>query len=105
MPEFSLVIALLALWIAAACAAAGAINFFWETGFRRAFGYGAFLSGVFLLFWATGLWEGASRHSWGVLGPAFLLMLVLAWLAIQLGLRFWRWRERRRTSRSTDGEN
>ena len=96
MPNFSLVIALLALWLACAGAAAGAINFFWETGFRRAFGYGSFLSGIFLLFWASGLWEGASRHSWGVLGPAFLLMLVLGWLAVQLGFILWRWQKRKR---------
>lgn len=99
MQELSLAIALLALWLACAGAAAGAINFFWETGFRRALGYGCFFSGVFLLFWASGLWEGASRHSWGVLGPAFLLMLAGAWLALQLGLFLWRWRESRRKPR------
>lgn len=95
MPEFSLLLALGALWLAAACAVAGAINFFWETGFRRAFGYGAFLAGVFLLFWASGLWVGASRHSWGVLGPAFVLMLAGAWLVVRLAVRFWNWRTRR----------
>lgn len=95
MPEFSLFLALGALWLAAACALAGAINFFWETGFRRAFGYGAFLAGVFLLFWASGLWVGASRHSWGVLGPAFVLMLAGAWLVVWLALWFRRRRGRR----------
>lgn len=95
MPEFSLFLALGALWLAAACALAGAINFFWETGFRRAFGYGAFLAGVFLLFWASGLWVGASRHSWGVLGPAFMLMLAGAWLVVRLALWFRHRRERR----------
>lgn len=99
MPEFPLVLALLALWLAFAAAVAGAVNFFWETGFRRAFGYGVFLGGVFLLFWASGLWVGASRHSWGVLGPVFLLMLAGVWLAVRLGQRLWRAHERRKARR------
>ena len=61
-------------------AAGCAINFFWRLGPKRSFAYGGFFVGVFLLFWASGLWEGASRHSWGVLAPIFALIMALVWL-------------------------
>lgn len=65
--------------IATACA----INFFWQTGYRKAFFWAAFVVGIFLLFWVSGLWIGASRHSWGVLAPLFALMMGIAWLAVK----------------------
>lgn len=67
---------------AAVIAAACAINFFWQTGCKRAFTLAGIFIGVFLLFWLSGLWEGASRHSWGVLAPLFALFLCAIWLLI-----------------------
>lgn len=66
---------------AAAFAAAFAINFFWRVGAGRAFACAGILIGAFLLFWASGVWEGASRHSWGVLAPFFALLMAAVWLA------------------------
>lgn len=67
---------------AALVAAACAINFFWQLGYKRAFILSGLFIGVFLIFWLSGLWEGASRHSWGVLAPAFALILCSSWLVI-----------------------
>lgn len=66
---------------ASAIACACAINFFWQSGMRRAFAMSGVLVCVFILFWASGVWEGASRHSWGVLAPLFALLLGAVWLA------------------------
>lgn len=76
-------LALAALTLALACA----VNFFWQTGFARALEPAALLTGAILIFWLSGLWDGASRHSWGVLWPVFLLFLALAWGGLRLACR------------------
>lgn len=73
-----------AIIVGAACA----INFFWQIGYKKAFFWAAFFVIMFLLFWVSGVWEGASRHSWGVLAPLFAFMLCLAWLAVKFGPQF-----------------
>lgn len=76
-------LAILLMATAGTLGAACAINFFWQTGFRRAAGYAGFFVCIFLVFWASGLWEGASRHSWGVLTPVLALMIVGGWLGVK----------------------
>ena len=75
-------LAVLMMAVVGMVAAAFAINFFWQLGYRQAFTLATLFIGVFLLFWASGLWEGASRHSWGVLAPLFALFLCSLWLII-----------------------
>lgn len=70
---------------------AAGINFFWRTGFSRALEPAGLVVAAVLAFWLSGVWEGSSRHSWGLLGPLLLLMLAGAWLA----LRMTRWIIRR----------
>lgn len=74
---------ILCMILAAMLGLSAAINYFWQTGLKRAAAYALFVIGVFLLFWASGLWIGASRHSWGVLVPVFILMIVGAALAVR----------------------
>lgn len=79
-------LAILAILFMAASAILGmafGINYFWQVGFKRAAGYAALFVCVFLLFWASGLWVGASRHSWGFLTPIFALMIIAGWLGIK----------------------
>lgn len=84
------------LALAACAGVASAINFFWQTGLAKAFGHAAFVTGIFLLFWGLGPWEGASRHSWGKLAPLFALMLVLGWAGVYLATRlFVSWLKKR----------
>ena len=87
MPEF---LALLAMAAVAAFSVASAINFFARTGFKRAMGYAAYVVCIFLLFWLSGLWVGASKHSWGVLAPLFLLFMACGWCLVSLCQRLWK---------------
>ncbi len=73
-----------------------AINFFAQTGFRRGCGWGTFLVGCFLFFWVLGLWEGVGLHAWGVLGFAFILILVGGWVVLRMVLHMLRLRRERR---------
>lgn len=82
-------LAVLLVALAAITAAAYAINFFWRSGMRVAFGYAAIFVGVFLGFWASGLWENTEKHSWGVLFPVIPLMLAAAWLGARMGRKLW----------------
>lgn len=74
------VVGVLMMACAGLFAAACAINFFWQIGYKRAFAYAGGAIAAFLLFWSSGIWEGASRHSWGVLAPTFALLIIGIWL-------------------------
>lgn len=86
-------LATLAILFMAAAAILGiacGINYFWKVGFKRAAGYAGLFVCVFLLFWASGLWVGASRHSWGFLTPVFAIMIMAGWLGIKYAPALWR---------------
>lgn len=76
---FGVVLMAAAGLVSVACA----INFFWQTGYKRALVSSALFIGAFLLFWASGAWVGASRHSWGVLAPLLVLILGAIWLCVR----------------------
>lgn len=85
--------ALFLICCAALIGMACAINYFWRAGPWISLGCAAFVVCVFLVFWASGLWEGASRHSWGMLTPAYFLIMLLcaalvlaAWLLLKFHL-------------------
>lgn len=89
----------LALLLMSAVAVLGlgaGINFFAQTGFRRGCAWGAFLVGCILFFWVLGLWEGAGMHAWGVLGFAFILVLIGGWVALRMTLHMLRRHRERR---------
>lgn len=82
MTEF---IALFLICLVASLGAAVFIHYFWRIRLARALGYAAFFVAMFLVFWASGLWVNASRHSWGVLAPIFALFMVLGWICLKFG--------------------
>lgn len=92
---------LLLVCLVASCAIGAAINYFLQTGPWRAWGYGLIAVGAFLFFFATGLWEGASRHDWGPLAPVFALFLIGGFLCVKFGKRAWDWWQKRNNSRDT----
>lgn len=69
-------LALFFVSLAAMIGIACAINYFWRIGAWKSLAGGVFTVAIFLIFWASGLWEGASRHSWGPLTPLFFLIIV-----------------------------
>lgn len=79
--------ALFCISIAAIIGMACAIHYFWQCGPLKALGYAAFVVFVFLIFWASGLWVDASRHSWGPLTPVFAIIIVVSALAVGIALR------------------
>ena len=81
--------ALLLMVVAAILGGAFAISYFWRTGPAKALGYAAFFVVMIFIFGASGLWIGASRHSWGVLTPLFALMLAAGWLCLKYAPRLW----------------
>ena len=83
--------ALFAVCLVAACALACAINYFLQTGPWRALGYGLLAVAIFLIFLASGLWDGASNYDWGPLTPVFAIMLAAGFLSIKFGKRIWLW--------------
>lgn len=83
--------ALFLICLTGALGLAAAINFFLQTGFSRAFGYGLIAIAVFMLFAVSGLWEHSSRHDWGRLAPMFALMLCAAFVSIKFGRSIWSW--------------
>lgn len=93
MPVF-LVLLLVSLVIAIGLACA--INFFFQPGPWRAFGYGLFITAIFLIFCASGLWDGASKYAWGPLTPVFVIMLMGGWASIRFGKKGWEWLKRKR---------
>lgn len=94
-------LAVLVMSAVAVLGLAAAINFFGQTGWRPALGWGAFLVGCFLFFWVLGLWEGASLHAWGVLGFAFLLILAGGWVLLRVARRIRQARLERRDHAET----
>lgn len=68
---------------------AAAINYFWRTGYRMACGYASFFVGIFLLFWASGLWENAARRGIGALFLMFAAMLATCAIVVLIGVRIW----------------
>lgn len=86
MAEF---IALLFMGIVAVLAGAFAINYFWKIGPASSIGYAAFFVVMVIVFGLSGIWIGASRHSWGVLAPLFAVMLGAAWLFVKFAPNIW----------------
>lgn len=66
----------------AAFAIAGAIDYFMRIGYWRAYGIALFVIAVILAFCATGLWEDATRYSWGALTPIFAILLLAGWCLV-----------------------
>lgn len=91
------ILALFLIILAAIPAMACAINYFWRTGGVLALSIAAFVVVVFIVFWTSGLWVGASRHSWGILTPLFVLMIAAC--AALVGAALWGWRFYRRKKR------
>lgn len=77
-------IAIIFMASAALLGLAFAINYFWQTGMKAAFGYAGFFVAIIFIFGASGIWINASRHSWGVLAPVFALILGAGWLCLKL---------------------
>lgn len=79
------------VFLIASCALACAINYFLQIGPWRAWGYGLLAVAVFLIFFASGLWAGASHYDWGPLTPVFAIMLIAGFLSLKFGKRLWLW--------------
>lgn len=75
---------------------AGAINYFLRSGPWRSLGYSFFAVAIFMLFCASGIWEGAPKQDWGWLTPVFALMLVGGWVCLKFGQKIWVWFQKRR---------
>lgn len=88
MPE---VFALLFICLAAIAAGGFMIHYFWLIPLKKAFARAAFFVCIFLVFWASGAWVNASRHSWGVLAPLFAVFIGLGWLGCKYGPGFLKW--------------
>lgn len=82
MPEF---FALLLIFLGGTLGGAFAIHYFWQIPFAKSIACSAFFILVIIIFWASGLWENASRHSWGILTPIFALLIFVTWLALKSG--------------------
>lgn len=87
MPVF----AFLLVCAAAVFAGGHMIHFFWAIPLKQAYARAGFFVAVFCLFWASGLWVSASRHSWGALAPVFALFILGGWLAVKYGPRLFKW--------------
>lgn len=83
--------ALLCVCCAAVLTGGYLIRFFWAMPLKKGFACAGFFVAIFCLFWASGLWVSASRHSWGALTPVFALFLLAGWLAVKYGPRLFRW--------------
>lgn len=95
MAEF---IAIVAVIFIAIIAITCAITFFWQIGPWSAMGYAAFMVAIFLVFWASGLWQNASRHSWGTLTPIFILMIGGGGALVLLGRFCWSYYRNRKNN-------
>lgn len=94
------VLAIVLMAAAGIGAAAAAINFFWCTGWKKSLQWAGLFIGVALLFGLSGIWQGSSRHSWGIWTPIFALMLACAWLGIKYGHKIWQyWRQKEKEAR------
>lgn len=87
----ALFFAILCMSLVAATGIACGINFFLCVGPWRSLGYALFTVSIFLIFGATGMWDGAMRHDWGILAPVFALMLLGGWACLKFGHRIWLW--------------
>ncbi len=90
--------AFFALFLVCAVAAVGiacAINYFLQIGPWVALGYALLGVAAFLLFFASGLWDGATRHDWGPLTPVFAIFLIGGFLSIKFGKYLWDWWKKR----------
>lgn len=63
---------------------AAAISYFWSLDFARSLGYAGFIAGVFLIFWASGLWIGERKYAWGYLTPVFVLLIIACYIAVRI---------------------
>lgn len=88
-------LALVCVCLVAIFAITCAIIYFLQIGFFRALGYALIAMGAFLVFLASGLWDGASNHSWGPLAFAFAFMLVGGFLCLKFGNKAWLWWKKR----------
>lgn len=84
-------LALMCVCAAAIFAGGHMIQFFWKIPLRKAFARAGFFVAIFCLFWASGLWFSASRHSWGMLTPVFALFVIGGWFAVKYSPRLFRW--------------
>lgn len=92
---------LFCMCLVAATGIACGINFFLRIGPWRSLGYALFAVSVFLVFCASGMWQNASRHEWGILAPVFALMLLGGWASLRFGQKIWLWwQEKKKRSRS-----
>lgn len=90
---------IIAIAAAAILAIAAAINYFWQIGYKAASCYASFFVGLFLLFWASGLWENAARRGIGALFLMFVSMLAICAIAVLIGVRIW---NKRKIGKSED---
>lgn len=91
------ILALFLVSLVAAIGLACAIQYFFIPGPWRSLGYAMFAVALFLAFWASGLWQDASRHDWGFLTPVFAFMGIGGWLSLKFGKKIWDYWQNRRT--------
>ncbi len=83
MAIFAVILVSLASVLASACA----INFFWRTGIKKAAGIASFFVAIFLVFWASGLWQENTPRAMGSLVPLFVIILGIGWLVVLIALK------------------
>lgn len=93
----------LLMFAVGAFAIAGGINFFWQTGWEKAWKIACVFAGVALIFGLSGMWASSPRHSWGIWTPVFVLMLGVGWLGAKYGARLWNWLQQKERAARDDG--